>query len=207
MPAENGRITEFTDLAGAQVGADEIVVVDVSDTTDSPEGTTKRSSVTDWFGNIRVLVNLITGQIKFPATQNASADVNTLDDYDEGNETPTPTIVGGGAAGTASYTVQNIDYTKFGDLVQFTVEIAWSGHTGTGNMEILTGLSFVPKAGTTPVFVARVSNITYAGADLVAQGTASQDRILLINQSSAGAVSIVPIDAAGDIIITGTFKV
>jgi hypothetical protein len=29
------------------------------------------------------------GQIKFPATQNASADANTLDDYEEGTWTPT----------------------------------------------------------------------------------------------------------------------
>lgn len=32
--------------------------------------------------------NLPTGQIKFPATQNASSDANTLDDYEEGTYTP-----------------------------------------------------------------------------------------------------------------------
>src|SRR4030066_820181 len=34
-------------------------------------------------------INLTGGQIKFPATQNASADANTLDDYEEGTFTPT----------------------------------------------------------------------------------------------------------------------
>jgi len=34
-------------------------------------------------------MNLAGGQIKFPATQNSSADANTLDDYEEGTWTPT----------------------------------------------------------------------------------------------------------------------
>ena len=33
-------------------------------------------------------INLTGGQITFPATQSASSDANTLDDYEEGNWTP-----------------------------------------------------------------------------------------------------------------------
>ena len=35
------------------------------------------------------VVELTSGQLKFPATQSASADANTLDDYEEGSFTPT----------------------------------------------------------------------------------------------------------------------
>lgn len=34
-------------------------------------------------------VNLLTGQLKFPGTQNASTEPNTLDDYEEGSWFPT----------------------------------------------------------------------------------------------------------------------
>jgi hypothetical protein len=49
------------------------------------------------------------GQIKFPATQNASSDANTLDDYEEGTFTPTVTF-GGGSATVASFAA----YIKIG---------------------------------------------------------------------------------------------
>ena len=53
------------------------------------------------------------GQIQFPATQNASSNANTLDDYEEGTWTPTP---GGGLTivGTPTYTCT---YTKIGRYV------------------------------------------------------------------------------------------
>lgn len=53
------------------------------------------------------------GQIKFPATQNASADANTLDDYEEG--VWTPTLPNGGTIAAASGT--SCVYTKIGRQV------------------------------------------------------------------------------------------
>jgi len=50
------------------------------------------------------------GQIAFPATQNASADANTLDDYEEGTWTPT-------IAGISSYSSQLGVYVKVGKFV------------------------------------------------------------------------------------------
>jgi hypothetical protein len=51
--------------------------------------------------------------ITFPATQSASSDANTLDDYEEG--TWTPTVVSGGGSIT-SYTSTGT-YTKIGNIV------------------------------------------------------------------------------------------
>jgi len=54
--------------------------------------------------------------ITFPATQSASSDANTLDDYEEG--TWTPTLFGsGGSAGSQAYTLQAGRYVKIGRYV------------------------------------------------------------------------------------------
>jgi hypothetical protein len=52
------------------------------------------------------------GQIKFPATQNASADANTLDDYEEGTWTPIDT-----SGASLSFTSNSGRYTKIGNRV------------------------------------------------------------------------------------------
>lgn len=51
------------------------------------------------------------GQIKFPATQNASADANTLDDYQEATYTGTATGMTASPTGTVSYTLTGNEAT------------------------------------------------------------------------------------------------
>jgi hypothetical protein len=72
--------------------------------------------------------------ITFPATQSASTDANTLDDYEEG--TFTPTTVGSTIAGAGTYTTQTGRYTKIGRMVYITAFINQTAHTGTGNMRL-----------------------------------------------------------------------
>ena len=72
--------------------------------------------------------------ITFPATQVASADVNTLDDYEEG--TWTPTVRGEGTAGTTTYTLQQGYYTKIGNTVFLYCSVSYSAATGTGPLQI-----------------------------------------------------------------------
>jgi len=78
-------------------------------------------------------INLTGGQITFPATQSASADANTLDDYEEG--TFSPTIIGTSTAGTVSYTIQVGAYLKIGRLVYISTYIVWTSGTGTGSLQ------------------------------------------------------------------------
>lgn len=79
------------------------------------------------------------GQVKFPATQNASANANTLDDYEEG--TWTPTIIGS-TSGAATYTTQTGYYVKVGQLVLAAFDVtAASAGTLVGNV-IIGGLPF-----------------------------------------------------------------
>lgn len=79
--------------------------------------------------------------ITFPATQSASTDANTLDDYEEG--TFTATFRGSGTAGTYTTSNQTATYTKIGR--QVSVSISTSGFNaasgGSGYMQI-TGFPF-----------------------------------------------------------------
>lgn len=72
--------------------------------------------------------------ITFPATQNASTDANTLDDYEEG--TWTPTAYGGTVTGTTTYVTQRGYYVKIGKQVTINFYVAYSAMTGTGNLRV-----------------------------------------------------------------------
>lgn len=65
-------------------------------------------------------VSITSGQIKFPATQNASDDANTLDDYEEGTWTPTITA----ESGTFTTVSASGSYVKIGKLVSCEIDIA-----------------------------------------------------------------------------------
>jgi hypothetical protein len=78
--------------------------------------------------------------IAFPATQSASSDVNTLDDYEEGTFTPSITF-GGGSTGI-TYSTQTGSYTKIGNKVfYFIYIILTSKGSSTGQFNV-TGLPF-----------------------------------------------------------------
>ena len=72
--------------------------------------------------------------ITFPATQSASTDVNTLDDYEEGTWTPS-------IGGLATYAVQDGIYIKVGRIVtiQCKIEITL---LLTGSTTTISGLPF-----------------------------------------------------------------
>ena len=65
--------------------------------------------------------------ITFPATQSASSNANTLDDYEEG--TWTPTIFGSSVSGSHTYSTRYGGYTKIGRLVtlSFMCQLAAKG--------------------------------------------------------------------------------
>jgi len=86
------------------------------------------------------LSNAAAGQIKFPATQNASSDVNTLDDYEEG--TWTPALAFGGASVGITYTSQQGGYVKIGKLVTYYGSISLSNKGSSTGSATVTGLPF-----------------------------------------------------------------
>ena len=78
--------------------------------------------------------------ITFPATQSASSDANTLDDYEEGTWTPVPVP---GTGSITSYTSSGL-YVKVGNTVIITSSIALTNAgTGAGGFGV-SGLPFTP---------------------------------------------------------------
>jgi len=80
------------------------------------------------------------GQIVFPATQNASSDVNTLDDYEEG--TWTPTVAFGGAAVGVTYGAQTGNYVKIGRWVFISFYLSLTSNGSSTGALTITGLPF-----------------------------------------------------------------
>lgn len=89
------------------------------------------------------LVTLGQGQLKFPATQNASADANTLDDYEEGSFTPTFVATGGTPPSSQTGTGA---YVKVGRVVHLHGQINWSG-SGSGGSTLYVSLPFIVVSG------------------------------------------------------------
>ena len=85
--------------------------------------------------------------ISFPATQSASTDANTLDDYEEG--TWTPTLSASPTAPTVTTYLERIGYyTKVGNLVTVHCEIrATLSAAGSAGTARITGLPFVALGG------------------------------------------------------------
>jgi len=73
-----------------------------------------------------------SGQIKFPAAQNASSDTNTLDDYEEGTWTPNST----GITVVGTFSSSGV-YTKIGRVVTVIATFA-----GTTSVAVAAGASF-----------------------------------------------------------------
>ena len=118
--------------------------------------------------------------IAFPATQSASSNANTLDDYEEG--TFTPTAIGASTAGTTTYTAQNGYYTKIGRQVNVTLLVAWSALTGTGNLSI-QGLPFTIANLTQnyPVGAVSTDNLNWSGGTtIVAEGALNSTNLILL---------------------------
>jgi hypothetical protein len=143
--------------------------------------------------------------ITFPATQSASSDANTLDDYEEG--TFTPTVAGSSVAGTASYTTQTGSYTKVGRSVQFNIYLKWTGGTGSGNMEF-RGLPFISSLDSA-VSIGFFINIVLSASNVAVAVTGATTAIIYPYQYplSGGANTAVAYDAAGEICLTGNYFV
>jgi hypothetical protein len=76
--------------------------------------------------------------ISFPATQSASSDANTLDDYEEGTWTPAVTF-GGGSTGI-TYGSRTGKYTKIGNMVYAGFFLGLTSKGSSTGSAVITGL-------------------------------------------------------------------
>ena len=140
--------------------------------------------------------------ITFPATQVASADVNTLDDYEEG--TWTPQAQGVSSGGTTTYTTQDGNYTKIGNLVFCDLFLEITAATGTGSFQLF-GLPFGRKSSTTRTTGALfIKELTFTGKSPVLLGDSTgTDMYIGFSDAGGGADSLAQMS---DIDFASTFK-
>jgi hypothetical protein len=79
--------------------------------------------------------------IRFPATQSASSNANTLDDYEEGTWTPSLAAAGGTLSVTYGAT-RSGTYTKIGNVVSIRLGLRIASHSGGSGDYTITGLPF-----------------------------------------------------------------
>ncbi len=127
--------------------------------------------------------------ITFPATQSASTDANTLDDYEEGTWTATSTWATQGT-GYGSVTGQ---YTKVGNVINLRAYPQPVKGTASGNFSI-TGIPFVASENTAVSF--RIDAIGATGK--VVQGVlvaaSSIIQFTLMNQSTTYGTIVTAAD-------------
>lgn len=137
-----------------------------AETDGSPLALTDQFRVARAGANYRgTLANIFTafgtasgGQLPFPATQNASSNANTLDDYEEGDWTPS-------LGGTATYTSRFGKYTKIGRFFHLNGQIVVNA-IGTGSTGSISGSPFTPSnnaSGSVSYFQSIASNYTFVG--------------------------------------------
>jgi hypothetical protein len=129
------------------------------------------------------------GNISFPATQVASSDANTLDDYEEG--TWTPAITFGGASTGVTYTSRSGSYVKIGKYVFLIGAMVLSSKgSSTGNAQI-TGTPFTTAASSGGGSVAFSSGFTgLTGALVLGMTVATADAISLGQMGATGVAFI-----------------
>jgi hypothetical protein len=86
--------------------------------------------------------------ITFPATQSASSDANTLDDYEEG--TFTATLKGSTTDPTTPVTTTGY-YTKIGNTIQVNINFVNVNNTGAAGDVFVTGLPYTSNSNSSDI--------------------------------------------------------
>lgn len=149
--------------------------------------------------NVNTVLNLNAGQMVFPAVQNPSANVNTLDDYEEGTWTPTVSF---NVPGTLSvtYGVQIGRYTKIGNFVQLSWALTtavFSPGTASGNF-LIQGIPFATIAASGQTGASgSIGGMTFgAGYTFASVTTAAAGSASLLTQQSGSDKTPVTMTAS-----------
>jgi hypothetical protein len=101
--------------------------------------------------------------ITFPATQSASTNANTLDDYEEGTWTPTS------STGGWTFSIDDAQYVKIGKQVSVWASISNTG-SGNGSQIVIGGLPFSVPANCYAVSVFDTGGNSKTGSYIRANG-------------------------------------
>lgn len=124
--------------------------------------------------------------------------------YEEG--VFTPVIEGTTTAGIATYSQQVGKYTRIGNVVNFSINVSITAHTGTGSIKI-SGLPFVSSSTVRQgVSICRTDNLTFTG-QLAGFIDISSSNILLVTVSPNAVIGTVAIDTNFLIWLSGSYLI
>ncbi len=148
------------------------------------------------------------GQFVFPASQNASANANTLDDYEEGTWTPVLTFTTPGDLSVV-YSTQLGKYTKIGRqvTVNFFIVTSTFTHTTASGQALITGVPFA--ANDSYVGAIWFNNIVLANytqfvARLGSYASSTIDIVACAQNQAATVVQTSHMPTAGSVTFNGT---
>lgn len=155
--------------------------------------------------------NANAGQIVFPASQNASANANTLDDYEEGTWTPAIRFASFATDNlSVAYTSQVGTYTKIGrhSHNSFTIITSTFTHTTASGGVQITGIPFAnggTHAHNGAVTVRGITKVNYTSFASVVQST--NQFVELFSCASAqvnSAVVAADMPSGGTVLLLGS---
>jgi hypothetical protein len=137
--------------------------------------------------------------ITFPATQSASTNANTLDDYEEGTWTP---VITDGTNNATMATGNGATYTKIGRSVTVNGCCFTSSLGSVTGVVKISGLPFTVAStnnflGAGAVYVDQL-NITAGQSVMVVPAASTTNMSLTINNSTAGATNMTPTQWSSD---------
>lgn len=158
-------------------------------------------------------ITATAGQIVFPATQNASTNANTLDDYEEGTWTPVFTFATAGDL-SVSYTTRVATYIKIGQLTNVSFDIVTSAftHSTASGVAEITGLPFTALTLTGLSFLGTLQfqGITKSGYTQMNSEILSGGSLVVFNASGSaqfGAnLSASDFPTGGNVVLKGTIS-
>ena len=145
--------------------------------------------------------------ISFPASQSASSNANTLDDYEEGTFTP---ILADSASSSnaATMTVQQGFYTKIGNAVTIQMQIAWSdkGSMNAGQNTRIYGIPFSTKSNTSGYYWPALISMSSGNTGFIAgqEGGGTAITLALVNAPTS-ELSTSYVSASGRLLIQYTY--
>jgi len=126
------------------------------------------------------------------------------------NGSVTPVVIGSTGSGTYTPVTEICAWTRIGNRVFFNIDISWTAHTGTGKLYINTGLPYSANSSYLFPLSVEFSNIAYAttaGYIPIAMFIGGSTQIRLYIQQSNSTRIEIDIEAAGGLIINGSYLV
>ncbi len=121
----------------------------------------------------------------------------------------TVAVAGTSAAGVGDYTTRVGRYIRLGDTIFVRIELAWSTHTGTGNLEIV-GLPFAADGAASTALAVYLNDLAISSGYVVQGVIARNAEEVTISQYQGPSGAAVPVPMDGTVtslVISGWYPI